>query len=185
MSATLEQVYSGKVKALAGKILRNKGIAVVDADDITQEVAIAHWRDGYDALEWKSANLAKGAIMREKAAKRGGGISVYSLDHALMSDSFQSKALDDSSKDLMLMQRVIDNPLERLAQGESIEAVRNAVSRLPANLQRVVDMRFTQGLTFAQMAFEMTGNHKSVQGVINKLKKAVEILARELARFEE
>ena len=40
MTATLEQVYSGKVKALAGKILRNKGIAVVDADDITQEVAM-------------------------------------------------------------------------------------------------------------------------------------------------
>ena len=68
----LEQVYSGKVKALAGKILRNKGITIVDSDDITQDVAIAQWRDGYDALEWKSANLAKGAITREKAAKRGG-----------------------------------------------------------------------------------------------------------------
>ena len=166
MTATLEQVYSGKVKALAGKILRNKGIAVVDADDITQEVAIAHWRDGYDALEWKSANLAKGAISRERTAKRGGTLAKSYLDAS-------NEPIDAS------------NPLDRLSQGESAEAVRNAVSRLPADLQQVVNMRFTQGLTFAQMAFEMTGNHKSVQGVINKLKKAVEILARELARFEE
>jgi len=186
MAATLEQVYCGKVKALAGKILRNKGIAVVDSDDITQEVAIAHWRDGYDALEWKSANLAKGAITREKTAKRGGSVTVYSLDREFMSDSFQSTAFESnkcSKRELFKKSFVTDNPLDRLSQGESAEAVRDAISRLPAYLQRVVDMRFTQGLTFRQIAFELTGNPNNVQGVATKLKRAIEILAGELARF--
>jgi RNA polymerase sigma factor (sigma-70 family) len=165
--ATLEQVYSGKVKALAGKILRNKGIAVVDADDITQEVAIAHWRDGYDALEWKSANFAKRAITRERTAKRGGTVAKGYLD-----------AIDATNEPIDA-----SNPLDRLSQGESAEAVRDAISRLPADLQRVVDLRFTQGLTFRQIAFELSGNPNSVQGVATKLKRAIEILAGELARF--
>jgi DNA-directed RNA polymerase specialized sigma24 family protein len=163
-SATLEQVYSGKVKALAGKILRNKGISVVDSDDITQEVAIAKWRGGYDALEWKSANLAKGAIAREKALKRGGSIT---------------KCYVDSSND----PEYCDNPLDRLIYIESATAVNDAIARLPFDLSRVIKMRFFDGMTFCEIAFQCTGNPKSVQGVVNKLKRAMEILSEELARF--
>ena len=165
-TATVEQVYSGSAHRIADRILRGKGINHVDADDIVQLVAIENWK-GRDTPQWDSwmaARKAKGAITQEKATKRGGNTQIGSLD-----------AINEAGRD--------DSPLERLVQSESSNAVRDAISRLPVELQRVIELRFFRGMTFREMAFELTGNPTSVQGAVTKLKRAIEMLSDSLSEF--
>ena len=153
-TAILEQVYSGKVKSIANRILRNKGLSYIDADDITQEVAISTLANGCDR---QTGWVVKNAISREKAAKRGGRMQRQDID------------TNDAGSDC--------NPLDRLIQAESIGSLSEAIERLPADLKKVVKLRFFDGMDFRQMAFEMTGNPKSVNGVVIKLKRAIELLS--------
>ena len=156
MNATIEiRAYQPKFRAIAARTLKGSGIAHIDADDIAQELAIAEWQAGYEALEWKADRLSRQAIRKERAAQRGGGRSSCELDRS-NEPSMQSDILGD-----MIGKEFADMLTELLAM-------------LPSDQQEIVRLRFFEAKTFSEIAAITERSARSVANVAAKLKRAMD-----------
>lgn len=156
------KAYDPKFRCQASAKLYGSGIAHIDADDITQELAIAEWLNGYEALEWKADRLCRDAIRKERALQRGGTRTKIYLD--------PTKEPETRCDTLLA-----------IMEQESIEAITEAIEGLPEAYAEVIRLRFFEAKTFGEIAAITERSPRSVANVAAKLKNAIEHLRDAIA----
>jgi len=159
--AALHGAHAGRVRAY---FLRS-GFALADADDLAQETFLRTFRGlgTYDPRRGAFVSWL-GAIARNVARRRWRRrAQPDSFDPDLAEDMFPAEA----------------NPAETPEAREEIEAVRDCVAALPAELERVVRLRYVDGRTTRGIA-EATGLPEST--VRLRLAEAAERLAAALRK---
>jgi len=158
----------------------------VDADDVLQEAQVEAYRHlhdfqphGDDSFYRWMATIAirrlRNAIKKQRAAKRGGG-------RALVTEL--PSHLEKSAHLLLdLIASADKTPSRCAATYEAVEAMRAALTELPPDYQRAVQLVYIEGHSVAQAAAEMGRTDRAIHNLCYKAKEHLRGLLGSASRF--
>jgi RNA polymerase sigma-70 factor (ECF subfamily) len=135
------QRYSRAVHSLAFRVLRDSAVA----EDVTQEVFLKLWRQP------ESYNPERGAL----------GSWLLSVAHNRAIDVLRRRKvreehpLPESHETADIIADGAIDPSELASLQESADAVRRALTKIPANQREAIEMAFFQGKTHAEISAEL------------------------------
>lgn len=169
--------------------VRRLGRSVEDAQDLTQEffarLIEKHWLDkvDQDRGRFRSFLLAAfkhflaGEWHHDRAAKRGGGQALISLDGVAAEDRYQLEPLDTATPEAIYDRRwaltVLDQVLARLeaeqriaGHGECFEAVKDCLLGEP------------EGFTLAELSKQLGLTEAALKSIVRRLRERYRVLLR-------
>ncbi len=75
----------------------------------------------------------------------------------------------------------VQNPVDDVVQGETIERVRQAVAQLPETMRTTFILRYYQDMPYSQIAQILECNEGTVRSRLARAKKAVQVHLRQLS----
>ena len=154
-----------------------------DVEEISQEVFLAVIRNlqnfqGNSSFQtWLfriAANKARDYLDKLKAAKRGGGVTAYSLD---AEDPQTGLKLDPASG--------AEGPDGALMTLEQALLVREAIDQLGEPCREVIELRYFGDLSYEEIASELRLNAKTVSSRLSKCLDKLEEVARPIFNREK
>lgn len=165
---------------------RDPAIALVEAGDEGAAAELyARWRPAvFDLLVRRLGNveeaegLAQEALMRTLEAARGGGVRsfpAFALRVAtnLATDALRHRRFDRDREDPDAL------PVPPEPEAAELHRLRRAVDELPEECRKIVDLRYAQGLSFAEIAAALG---MSKNGVFARHERALDLLRGVFAR---
>jgi RNA polymerase sigma-70 factor, ECF subfamily len=127
--------YGGLVYTIALRILNQAD----EAEDLTQDVFLTFWKQ--EKFDSSRATLSTylSVLTRSRALNK------------IRSQVSQGQALERLQQ-WILSDACTPTPLEKVSQQEQQQTVREAMTRLTDNQQRVLDMNYHQGLSHSEIA---------------------------------
>jgi RNA polymerase sigma-70 factor, ECF subfamily len=169
----------------AGKFIfqLSPGFSPDDVDEICQEVFLAVVRN-LDQFQGQSsfrtwlyriaANKSRDFIDKQRAAKRGGGEAVFSLD---LEDPETGLKLDPPSS--------APTPDFALISQERMFLVRESLDELGDPCREIIELRYFGDLSYEEIALELGLNAKTVSSRLSKCLDKLERVAAEKFRREK
>jgi RNA polymerase sigma-70 factor (ECF subfamily) len=168
---------------MAGKFVYqlSPGFLAEDVEEICQEAFLAvirnleHFHGQSSFRTWLyriAANKARDFVDKQKAAKRGGGEMVFSLDAENPETGLK---LDPPAS--------TPTPDDALMNEERMMMVREALDELGDPCREIIELRYFGGLSYEEIAGELRLNPKTVSSRLSKcLDKMEEVASAMLAR---
>ncbi|MDX9790155.1 MAG: RNA polymerase sigma factor [Candidatus Kapaibacterium sp.] len=136
-----------------------------EAEDLLQDVMLKLWVNRSELSRKSSVEAFAMAVTRNLCIDR------------FRSKQYQASNMGIDAAELDMRDRSI-SPEQRAEQLEAVELVRKAMKELPVNLQRVVELRDIQGLSYQEIAETMEMNINTLKVNLSRARKKIRELLK-------